>query len=147
MLFLTDSAEPYNFLWDTTEYADGAYYLVARAYDSSGNIGQSNEITVYVNNSYANKSGDTISPTVSITSPLDGSTVKKIVTIQVTASDNAGVSKIELYIDGALKAVSNSNTLKWSYNTSKLSKGKHIILAKAYDKVGNVGVRSITVYK
>lgn len=135
-LYLTDNTEPYSFFWDTTNYADGAYNLVARAYDPSGNVGQSNGITVYVSNPK-----DTISP-------KDGQKIdKNVIKIQVVASDNVVVSRIELYIDGELKLVTNSSTISWSWNTAKVSKGQHIISTKAYDAAGNVGVSSITVYK
>ena len=113
-LYLTDNTEPFNFFWDTTKYANGAYDLFARAYDASGNIGQSNVITVYVNNPK-----DITPPSVSITSPTNGSTVEKKVNIQVRASDSIRISRIELYIDGVLTLVTNSSTLTWSWNTAR----------------------------
>jgi hypothetical protein len=149
-LFLTDNTEPYNFFWDTTKYADGAYDLVARAYDPSGNIGQSNVIKVYVSNPK-----DTIPPIVSIIppivsiiSPTNGLIINKnVIKIQVQASDNVGISRMELYIDGVLKLVTNSSTISWSWNTVKVANGQHAISAKAYDGAGNAGSNSITVYK
>jgi hypothetical protein len=89
-----------------------------------------------------------LEPIVSIISPTNGLTIdKNVIKIQVQASDNVGISKLELYIDGALKMVTNSSTLTWSWNTVKVSKGQHVIAAKAYDASRNVGVSSIMVYK
>ena len=48
--------------------------------------------------------GDTTPPTTSITSPADGATVSGTVTVSANASDNVGVSRVELYVDGALAA-------------------------------------------
>jgi hypothetical protein len=121
---------------------DGVYDLLSRAYDASGNVGQSNPITVHVSNPK-----NTTPPSVSITSPTNGSTIGKKVSIQVSASDNVGISRIELYIDGVLKLVTNSSTISWSWNTVKVANGQHVISAKAYDGAGNAGSNSITVYK
>ena len=67
--------------------------------------------------------------------------------IKATASDNIGVTKMELYIDGALKGTSTSATLSISWNTRKASTGAHTISVKAYDAAGNMGMTSITVFK
>src|SRR5207244_927391 len=55
-----------------------------------------------------NPSTDTTPPTTSISAPTSGSTVSGTTTISATASDNVGVTKIEIYIDSVLKA-SNTN--------------------------------------
>lgn len=142
-LYATSSTAPFNFYWDTTKYSDGAYYLEARAYDPSGNVGQSNAVMVYVSNPT-----DTTAPVVSITSPANGSTVTTSQKINVTASDDVLVTKIELYIDGVLKTtVLNQNTLSCQWNTKKETSGSHSISTKAYDAAGNIGTVNITVYK
>lgn len=84
-------------------------------------------------------SGDTEPPNVIITSPTDGSTVPSIVTVSVSATDNIGVVKVELYVDGSLYGRSTKSpfTIKW--NTRKASRGTHTLESKAYDAVGNVG--------
>jgi archaellum component FlaF (FlaF/FlaG flagellin family) len=145
-LFATASAQPYQFSWDTTNYPDGLYELLAIANDCAGNSGQSGSISVNVSN--ASNPPDDSAPTVAITSPADGSSVSRTtVKITVNASDNVGVSKLELYIDGALKTVTSQSYLSWSWNTRKEARGQHIISAKAYDQAGNVQTDAITVYK
>ena len=142
-LYANDTTSPYSFYWDTRNYNNGAYNLEAVAYDSAGNMGESNVITVYIENVQ-----DTTPPVVSITQPPDGSPVGRKVTINVKASDNVGVSKIELFIDGVFKsAVSSGTTLSYNWNTNKVLRGPHIISAKAYDSAGNVSTHSVTVYK
>lgn len=142
-LYAIAISSPYNFFWDTKSSIDGVFEVVAVAYDSSGNITRSEPIRVNVKNS------DTIPPVVSITSPKDGSYVTtRRVNINVTSSDNERVVRIELYINGALKTfVADKTSLTWSWDTSLISKGSHIILTKAYDSAGNVGTKTITVYK
>jgi len=41
---------------------------------------------------------DTIAPFVSISSPANGAHISGGVTVSVSASDNVGVSKVELYV-------------------------------------------------
>lgn len=84
--------------------------------------------------------GDTTAPTVSITSPANNSTVIDSVMIIVSASDNIGVEKVEFYIDGNL--TSTRSTLPWQYNWNVRgypNSSTHILLAKAYDAVNNIG--------
>lgn len=87
---------------------------------------------------------DTVSPTISITSPQNGTTVgSTIVSVLVNTSDNVGVVKVELYVDGKLTATSTSAPFTTKWNTRKAAKGAHTIQCKAYDAAGNVGTSAI----
>jgi len=46
----TDSTSPYTFDWDTSAVSDGEHVLRAEAVDAEGNVGQSVEVTVTVQN-------------------------------------------------------------------------------------------------
>jgi subtilisin family serine protease len=48
-LMYTGTAAPYSFDWNTTAVANGAYTLVAKAYDAAGHAGQSGNVAVTVN--------------------------------------------------------------------------------------------------
>jgi chitodextrinase len=93
---------------------------------------------------------DTTAPTATINSPTNGSSIKglKKVNISASATDNNVVIKIELYIDGALKTTVTTTNLSynWSINRSVAS-GSHTITVKAYDAAGNVGQSSVSVTK
>ena len=142
LLYVTDSIEPYSFFWDTTHYTNGSYGLEALAYDNGGNISESSLVTVYVDNPM-----DIVPPGVWITSPQDGSYLTKKTTVTVAASDDVGITRIELYVDGVLRSTSSTGSLTWTWNTVRASIGAHLVLAKVYDAAGNVGVASVTVYK
>ncbi|MDO8336412.1 MAG: Ig-like domain-containing protein [Candidatus Saccharibacteria bacterium] len=79
-------------------------------------------------------------PTVSITSPANGVTITAgtSVSINASATDDKGISKVEFYIDGALKTPADT-TLPYTYpwNTTGLS-GSHTTYAKATDTTGQV---------
>ncbi len=145
-LYAADTTEPFNFLWDTSNLYPGYYDLKALAYDASRNVGQSGSVNVYVSNAY---SLDTVKPSVTIISPQNNTYVSKKVRIKAAASDNMGISRVEFYIDGALKTTMYGNTASyiWNWNTSSAVRGAHTITLKAFDGANNMGTDSITVYK
>jgi Big-like domain-containing protein len=82
--------------------------------------------------------GDTTLPTCSITSPTNGSTVSGTVTITAAATDNVGVTKVEIYVDGALRTTDTTSPYTWSWNTTTFANSSHTITAKAYDAANNM---------
>jgi hypothetical protein len=91
--------------------------------------------------------GDIIAPVVSISSPSNGATIGNITKINVSATDDTRIAKLEIYIDGILKASSSKSSLSYGWSSRKASKGAHTITAKAYDAAGNIGQTTITVYR
>lgn len=86
---------------------------------------------------------DTSSPSVAVTSPANGSTVSGVVTVTVEAIDNVGVSKVELYKNGALYGVDSDSPYVFYWDTTGDSNGVYTLQAKAYDAAGNVGVSNV----
>jgi subtilisin family serine protease len=86
--------------------------------------------------------GDTTPPTTSITSPANGATVSGSVTVSANASDNVGVSRVELYADGSLVGSDTSSPYAVAWNTAAVSNGGHSLQTRAYDASGNVGSSS-----
>jgi hypothetical protein len=76
---------------------------------------------------------DTTPPSVSITSPTEGSTVTGTVTVAANASDNVSVSKVEFYKDGAFVTADTAAPYTFAWNTLSESNGAHSLAAKAYD--------------
>jgi subtilisin family serine protease len=132
------------FSWATTNAANGSHTLQAKAYDAAGNTGTSGLATVTVQNAVP----DTRPPTVKITSPTNGATLGKTTSVSVVASDNVGVTKVNLLVDGKLFQSSSSSNPVFSWNTSKVARGSHTLQSVAYDAAGNSTRSSIvTVYK
>ncbi len=90
-------------------------------------------------------SADTTPPTVAIGAPSSGATVAGTVSVQGTAADNVGVTKIELDVDGAAVATAASSPFSFSWNSASASNGSHSITVKAYDAANNAGSASVTV--
>jgi thermitase len=137
-----DAVAPYTFSWSTATVANGTHTLTVSSSDAAGNTATTST-TVTVSNF-----SDSTPPAVSITSPAAGARVSTNVSVYVSATDNTGVAKVELYVDGSLTASSTSAPFTTKWNARKAAAGAHIIQCKAYDASGNVGVSaSVTVYK
>ncbi len=135
----TSTSSPYSWSWATTSATNGSHSLTAKAYDAANNVGTSTAVSVTVSNS----SGDTTPPTTSVTAPANGATVSGTVTVTATGSDNVGVTKMEIYIDGTLRTSNtNATSISYSWNTTTFANGSHTISSKAYDAAGNVGSSS-----
>ncbi|HAM36644.1 MAG TPA: hypothetical protein DCP85_12025 [Elusimicrobia bacterium] len=115
--------------------AGTVYYARLRAYDAAGNV-SANSAAVSAATLAA---PDTTAPTASITAPAAGAAVSGAVSVSATATDSVGVTKVEFYIDGNLKATDTSSPYSYSLDTTQLANGSHALLAKAYDAAGNVG--------
>lgn len=135
----TNSAAPAMFSWDTTKYANGNYLLQGCAYDAAGNSSTSASITVAVNNPPPPPPPDTSAPTVQITSPTSSATVSGLTTVNVAASDNVGVSRVEWYLNGVAKGTNMSAPAVFSWDTTRYPNASYTLEARAYDVAGNVG--------
>jgi hypothetical protein len=81
---------------------------------------------------------DTTPPTVTITSPQNGSTVYEIATITCMSSDNEGVEKVELWVNGVSTGVTdNSEPYSFDWNTTTLEDGNYTIIIRSYDTSEN----------
>ena len=86
---------------------------------------------------------DTTSPMVQITSPMNNSTISGIVDIEINASDNKGVAKVEIYIDGVLSGETTSTPWGFIWDTEQEDNDDYTLQAKAYDTSNNVGISNL----
>src|SRR4029077_364689 len=82
----------------TTSYVDttlpGTYFYAVTAVDGAGNTGPLSSVaTVTV-------LGDTTAPTVAISNPAPGQTVAGTIAVTANATDNVGVTGVQLRLDG-----------------------------------------------
>jgi hypothetical protein len=85
---------------------------------------------------------DTTPPTVSATESGTAGTI----TLSATASDNVGVTKVEFYVDGALKGTDTASPYTMSLDSTTLANGSHSLTVKAYDAAGNVGTSAAVAF-
>ena len=133
---------PYAFQWDSRLAANGTHSFSARATDLRGNVSAAS-ITVNIQNV-----ADSTPPSITISSPTDGSRVSVNLPVYVNTSDNVKVVRVELYADGVLVASSSSAPFTTKWNTKKIPAGAHNLQCRAYDAAGNSGVSQVVnVYK
>ncbi len=112
---------------DTTVITGTTYCYHVYAYNSLGNSDYSNEVC-----------NDTKAPTVSITTPTTGTTVKGTTTVTATASDNIGVAGVQFRLDG-VDLGREETIIPYSipWDTTTIPNGSHTLTALARDAAGN----------
>ena len=90
----------------------------------------------------AGGTADTQAPTAAITSPAASSSVSGLVTVTVNATDNVGVDRVELKVNGGVVAIDNASPFSFSWNSAGSPNGMNTLVATAYDKAGNVASSS-----
>jgi hypothetical protein len=158
----TDTSAPYTFAWDSTADANGAHVIAAQAFDAAGN---SESATAAVTTANASGADPTPSPSptvppvtppatpvpatpaVSITQPLDGSTVPvgKTIKIAASASDDVGVTKVEFYVNGARKCSDTAAPFTCAWRVGSVTGATYSLTARAYDAAGHVASYTVSV--
>ena len=88
---------------------------------------------------------DTVAPKVSFANLKDGADVWSTVSVSVNATDNDGVEKVDIYIDGTLTSTLTAGPFDLSWDSKTVTDGTHTIKAVVTDKSGNVTEKVISV--
>ncbi len=80
---------------------------------------------------------DLTAPTISMTVPESGATVSGTVVVDVTADDDVGVVKVDLYVDDAFFDSVAETPYSFAWDTIALPNGTHTLQAMAFDAAGN----------
>jgi thermitase len=81
---------------------------------------------------------DTEAPAVSIGAPGASSSVSGVVAVDVSATDNVGVTRVELQVNGTVVAVASAAPYGFSWNSTGVANGMATLVAVAYDAAGNM---------
>jgi hypothetical protein len=91
-------------------------------------------------------------PSVAVATPTTGATVSDVVTVDVQASDDFGVTSVDFFADGVLVGTdtqedpANPYIYRFAWDSTKVSDGTHKLTAKGKDAAGNVGsAREVSV--
>ena len=127
---------------DSGKFLNGQLLVTMTATDKAGNAN-----TVTRTFTIDNPVPDLQAPIVNMTAKNNGADIvagsnvnaeSGRLDIAVTATDNVGVAKINLLLDGAVAAtVSKATELAHAIGTMTLRDGAHTLLAEAYDAAGN----------
>jgi thermitase len=83
---------------------------------------------------------DTQAPTTAITSPAAGATVSGLVAVDLSATDNVGVVRADLKVNGTVVATDTSAPFGFSWDSAGIANGMATLTVLAYDAAGNAGV-------
>ncbi|MBP9852472.1 MAG: hypothetical protein QG629_332 [Patescibacteria group bacterium] len=134
----TDETQPYEYNWATSGETNARHVVMAKAYDAAMNVA-----SAQLSYTTLNKQKDTTAPTVTVTSPANGSLVKGIVSMRANATDPSAIAKVEFYVGTTLVGTDDTRPYSFDWDASK-SSGVEKITARAYDVTGNVNTSSIT---
>jgi hypothetical protein len=90
---------------------------------------------------------DTVAPVVTIVSPAYNARVSGVVRVLATATDAAGVVRMEIRKpDRTVLSSVNASTITYDWNTAGLRKSStQSLIVLAYDAAGNVGSATVVV--
>jgi hypothetical protein len=81
---------------------------------------------------------DTTAPTISLTTPATLAVASVTTAVTASASDNVGVSSVQMYLDGiALGAALTTAPYTYNWDTTTAINGRHQLTATATDAAGN----------
>ncbi len=117
----TDTTEPFEWSWDTTQETNADHTIEVKGY-LSGVYEDNDIITVTVNNE--------VTPEVTITYPYDGDTLSGVVTV-TTATQ--GVDEVRFYVNDSLKHTDYTEPFTWDWDTTQYkNKGGYRLTAEGY---------------
>ena len=80
---------------------------------------------------------DLQAPAAVISAPLGGTTVSGLVPVNVNATDNVGVTKVELRVGGSTVAIDTAAPYGFSWDSTQVGNGVAQLVAYAFDAAGN----------
>lgn len=142
-----DAVPPYAFVLAPSRYASGQHLIKAAATDTSGN---SAEHTIVLSFSGP---ADAERPSVTITNPADGDSVRGLVTVLANVRDNEALESADVLVDGELIStipLSFSETtarIAYNWNTLdvNLTAGQHDLTIRVSDAAGNQATATVRV--
>jgi len=125
---------------DTTAFPNGPLEIHAFAIDLNDNQSDGESLKVQVRN-------DQQAPTISISSPKTNDNVTGIVKVQVSATDNVGVLKVEFMVNGDLEFTDYDAPYEFNLDSSVYAgQPRTVIAARAVDTSGLSADTSIAVF-
>jgi peptidoglycan/xylan/chitin deacetylase (PgdA/CDA1 family) len=128
------SAPPWLMPWDSRSTEDAKVALAARAFDLAGNVATSPSVEVAVSNL---PPSDVTPPVVELTAPLDGASLRVVVVVSATATDNTAVHHVEFLRNGQFFATAFAPPYEASFDSSLELEGPLVLVARAVDTSGN----------
>ena len=92
------------------------------------------------------EAGDTTAPEISIVAPVNGASVEDTIVVRTVVTDNEGVTRVTLLVDGVESGVDTTELFEFQWATRNVTNGNHSLVCKAEDGAGNESLsETITV--
>ena len=129
-----DENTPFNYSWNTEEFQeDWEHTIAVVAYDSTGNYTLTQPITVFVDNF------DNIAPFGNIQNPIPGQILDGIISIEIAAMDNIGVTEVITSINGVPRDTILNSPYDYNWDTTLETEDEyHVISGEISDSSNNV---------
>lgn len=118
---------------------EGPHTLQAWSADHAGNVEAARSFGFTM---------DRTPPTVALASPTSNAVVagSEPIDVQVEATDAlSGLARVELWIDGSLREVDVAPPYAWPWPAGEEAAGPHHLIARAFDRAGNVAEARVDV--
>jgi hypothetical protein len=106
----------------------GTYVITLTVRDADGNVG-TDTVTITVR--------DVTDPTITATAPPENANVTGALVVSADASDNVGVVRVELLVDGASVGNDTAAPFEFTLPSGGLALGNHTLTIVAWDAAGN----------
>jgi hypothetical protein len=140
-----DNVYPYQYLWNTTSYADSASHAIfAKVWDGGNNSAISPVVTVTVYPPSVET--DDIAPSAAFLYPVSQSIVTGTVKVSVDMRDNIAVIKSEFFVDGILTKSVDNPVNPWIFDwdsSPQADSSLHSLYVRVYDAAGNIGTTGV----
>lgn len=149
----SDLFRPYLFAVTTATLAPGSHTISCVATDACGNASRPADITVFVAQTGGDGGGtaDAQPPVVIITHPTDATLVASLVGIGATATDNAGLARVEWLVNGISRSsqtISGTRAeVSFLWDASSVASGNHRVTARVTDSAGNQATATVRLIR
>jgi len=117
----------------------GAVDLGAHGWDPYYGWGRADAYGALVPGQHGGPPVDNALPSAAILSPAPGSLMSGMVPVDVAASDDVGVARVELHVDNRWYATATAPPYQFVVDSARFEPGRHKLRAYAYDTSDNVG--------
>lgn len=139
----SETAAPWQFLWETESDAEGILTLRAEAWDKAGNRGE-DTIQVTLSRPVPDPV-DIEGPAVAFIEPSANERVRGVVPVELSAADESGVARVDLYVGDRLVGTATVAPYQIAWDTTDDAEGTIALTAEAFDTLGNRATRGIQV--
>lgn len=88
---------------------------------------------------------DSIPPMLTVVQPTDGAVLNRPIVVTATATDAAGVARVEFAVNDILAAVDTTNDFTFNWDVRTLTNGTHRLTVVAVDNQGRTTRQDVTI--